>query len=75
MYKAIRYFVDLQDNGHGYNIDDPFPREGLEVTPERLEQLASCNNRRKTPLIALVEEVPEKKETPTKAKRARKSAE
>ncbi len=75
MYKVIRYFVDLQDNGHGYNIDDTFPREGLEVTPERLAQLTSCNNRRKTPLIALVEEAPEVKEAPAKPKRARKPAE
>lgn len=75
MYKVIRYFVDLQDDCHGYNIGDTFPREGLEVTPERIAELSGCNNRRKTPLIALVEDSPQKKETPAKAKRAKKSAE
>lgn len=51
MYKVIRYFIDLQDHNHVYNVGDVFPREGLEVTKERLAELAGCNNLQKMPLI------------------------
>ena len=56
MYKVIEYFTDLQDNGYAYNTGDIFPREGLEVSEERLAELASSKNKRRKPLI---EEIPE----------------
>ena len=56
MFKVIKFFTDLQDNRHAYNVGDTFPREGLVVTPERLEELSSDRNKRKTPLIELIEE-------------------
>lgn len=61
MYKVIKYFTDLQDNNHPYNVGDVFPREGLEVKPERLAELAGNENKQKTPLIKLVEDKPKGK--------------
>lgn len=61
MYKVIEYFEDLQDNNRPYNIGDVFPIEGVNVTEKRLEELASDKNRRKKPLIEVVEEKPKKK--------------
>lgn len=58
MYKVIKYFEDLQDGCHAYNIGDTFPREGLEVSEERLAELAGSANLQKKPLIAKVEEEP-----------------
>ena len=51
MYKAIKHFVDLQDKNHPYHVGDVFPREGLEVSAERLAELAGCNNKQGVPLI------------------------
>ena len=50
-WKVIEYWEDLQDERHKYNANDPYPREGLEVTPERIAELASNKNKRKRPLI------------------------
>lgn len=80
-YKAITYFKDSQDTFHAYHPGDEYPREGLQVSEKRLEELATDKNRRGTPVI---EAIPEKKapkaktEPPTepteepKPKRARK---
>lgn len=54
MYKTFIYFEDLQDENHAYNPGDEFPREGLEVSEERLEELSTDKNRRKKPLIKKV---------------------
>ena len=56
MYKVIAYFVDLQDNNHPYNVGDTFPRDGLEVKPERIAELSGKHNKRGTPLIELAQE-------------------
>ena len=55
MYKVLKYFVDLQDNKHPYNVGDSFPREGLTVSGERINELSGSNNKQKQPLIAEVE--------------------
>lgn len=55
-YKVIKYFTDLQDNEYAYNVGDPFPREGLTVSKERLTELSTDNNRQNKPLIERVEE-------------------
>ena len=47
MYKVIAYFTDLQDNGHPYHIGDAFPRKGVNVSKERLDELSSGRNKRK----------------------------
>lgn len=36
---------DLQDNDYVYNQGDIFPREGLEVSKKRLEELSTINNK------------------------------
>lgn len=60
MYKVIKYFTDLQDNNHEYNVGDIFPREGLEVTPERIAELSGKDNKQGCPLIEKAEEAPKK---------------
>ena len=55
MYKVIKHFRDLQDKNYSYEVGDIFPREGLKVTEERLEELAGSNNKQGRPLIELVE--------------------
>lgn len=65
MYKAIKYFVDLQDNEHPYNAGDTFPRDGLEVSKERIIELSTAINRRKEPLITFVEDDDVKEENDT----------
>ena len=37
MYKVIKYFTDLQDNGFAYKEGDEFPRKGITVLPSRLK--------------------------------------
>ena len=56
MYKVIKHFIDLHDNDHSYNEGDIFPREGVDVSKERIEELAGSNNKQHTPLIELVED-------------------
>lgn len=56
MYKVVKYFTDLQDNSHAYNVGDIFPRNGLEVSEQRFKELSTTQNKRKTILIKEVEE-------------------
>ena len=56
MYRVIRYFTDLQDNDYAYNVGDVYPRQGIVVSGERIAELASSENRQKTPLIEAVDE-------------------
>lgn len=55
MYKVIAYFTDLQDKNHEYNVGDIYPREGLEVKPERIAELSGNDNKQRKPLIAKAE--------------------
>lgn len=32
MYKVVKFFNDLQDNGYAYHVGDTFPHDGMEVT-------------------------------------------
>ena len=68
MYKCIIFFKDLHDKSFEYRPGDIFPRSGLKVSPERIEELSTNKNRRGKPLIEKVEEtetekVPDKKKT------------
>lgn len=56
MYKVIKHFIDLHDNDHSYNEGDIFPRKGVDVSEERIKELAGSDNKQHTPLIELVEE-------------------
>lgn len=56
MYRVAEYFTDLQDNNHEYHAGDKFPRDGVEVTVNRIKELSTSANRRG---IALIEEVDE----------------
>ena len=55
MFKALTTFTDLQDNNYKYQAGDIFPRDGLEVSEERLEELATDKNRRHKPVIEKIE--------------------
>ncbi len=55
-YKVIRYFTDLQDHDHAYNVGDTFPRNGLTVTQSRLDELAGNSNKQGRALIEVVKE-------------------
>ena len=56
MYRVIRFFTDLHDGNHPYNVGDSFPREGIEVAGERIVELASSDNKQGVPLIEAVED-------------------
>ena len=65
MYRVIKAFVDLQDNNYKYDVNDIYPRKGLNVLQSRINELASNKKLQKTPMI---EEIPEKVEEPKKKK-------
>lgn len=58
MYRVRERFADLTDNKYLYEAGDKFPRIGLKVSKERIEELKSGNN-----LIgkAVIEEVKEER--------------
>ena len=68
MYKVIKYFTDLQDKEHPYNSGDTFPRDGIQVSAERLKELSGKDNKQGTPLIEEVKEgvSAKKEEAPAK---------
>lgn len=70
MHKVIKFFHDLTDNNHPYNVGDIYPREGVEVSEARIAELAGNYNKRGVPLIQIAEDAPKK----ATAKRAKKAA-
>ena len=60
MYKVIRKFFDLQDNDHMYSEGDIFPRDNIEVSQERIEELLSNRNKMGVFLIEEIEEKPKR---------------
>lgn len=60
MYKVIRYFTDLQDNEYAYHAGDTFPRDGIDVSADRIKELSTAANKQG---VALIEEVRETVET------------
>ena len=62
MYRVIKFFTDLQDNDHPYDVGEPFPREGMEVSEERLAELSGSDNKRGEPLIEKHNEAAENSE-------------
>ena len=59
-YKVIHYFMDLQDFNHPYYEGDTFPRSGLKVSNERLNELVGSQNKQGKPLIEWIEIVEDK---------------
>lgn len=55
-YIVTKNFVDRFDENKTYNVGDEYPRLGFEVSSERLESLASKNNRAFTQVITVDEE-------------------
>lgn len=75
MYRVIKYFEDLHDKSHPYNVGDTFPRKGITVTEKRLAELAGTNNKQGVALIEKVEEpTEEKSEKPKKPAKKKKVA-
>lgn len=56
MYRVIKYFTDLQDNNHEYNVGDIYPHNKKKVPASRIKELSTDKNRRGIPLIEKVEE-------------------
>lgn len=50
-----RPWVDLQDNNYKYKQGDIYPREGLEVSEERIKELSTINNKLGEILIQKIE--------------------
>lgn len=65
MYRVLAKFTDLQDNKYAYKAGDIFPREGLKVSADRINELSTSANRRGIPLIEKIEE-PKKTKGPEK---------
>lgn len=76
MYKVIKFFTDLHDNNHPYNVGDIFPRKGVTVSEGRLAELAGSNNKLGEPLIVKVEETaaPAPAKKPAAKKATKKTA-
>lgn len=55
-YRVIRFFYDLTDSAHPYNVGDSFPREGLAVSDKRIAELTTDKNRLKAPVIEVIAE-------------------
>lgn len=77
-YKVLDTFADLTDKRYKYKTGDIFPRQGLEVSEDRIKELSGDNNKLKKPLIEEIpEEIPEEvSEEPEKknTKRKKKNA-
>lgn len=54
---TIEYFEDTHDEGTAYEAGTVFPREGVEVTPERIEELSTKKNKRQRPAIVELKEL------------------
>lgn len=52
IYVVLTRFADLRDENHIYEAGDTYPRPGLDVSPDRLAELAGRNNLVGKPLIA-----------------------
>ena len=56
MYRVIKYFTDLQDNNHEYNVGDIYPHHKKKVSAIRIKELSTDKNRQGVPLIEKAEE-------------------
>lgn len=72
MYKVVKFFNDLQDNGYAYHVGDTFPHDGFTVDEKRIKELATDSNRRHLILIEEVKETVAQTEDKPKRGRPRK---
>lgn len=72
-YVVVKDFSDIQDDRHVYLTGDTFPREGLNVSKERVAELASKDNARGEVLIKAVGVSTKPKAEQTESKRTRKA--
>lgn len=56
MYRVVKFFADLQDGNHTYNVGDKFPRDGYTPSNDRINELLSSTNKQGTPVIKFVDE-------------------
>lgn len=73
-YRVIQQFYDLQDNCREYLPGESFPRKGFNPDKVRIEELASCSNRRGFAVIEQVEEQVKAEESKPIQKGTRKRA-
>ena len=50
-YVVLALFTDLQDKDHLYDVGDPYPRDGLKPSAERIAELMSSDNKQGKALI------------------------
>ena len=79
MFTVVKSFTDLQDGGYKYNKGDVYPREGLDVAPERIAQLSSAENlqgvaliKETAPLKVVEEDKPAEEPVEKPAKKAKR---
>ena len=58
MFIVINAFLDLQDAEHLYEVGDAYPREGIEPSEERINELLGSDNLQGQPMIKAVKTVP-----------------
>lgn len=75
MYRVLKDFTDLQDNGHFYHVGDIFPHDDLKVDRKRLSELSSSKNRQGVPLIEKMPDNNEKKLEGNTSRKSRKKVE
>ncbi|WCR29721.1 termination factor Rho [Paenibacillus thiaminolyticus] len=61
MYKVISRFKELKHDGHIYEVDDIYPKEGAKATKARLEELSTTKNKYQKVFIEEVEKAPDDK--------------
>lgn len=79
MYKVIIRFADLTDKNHIYEVGDAYPRDGFEVSDERISELLGSGNKVGKPviekLITKASEASNKKSEPVKSAKKKKTEE
>lgn len=73
MYEVIHYFTDLTDGYMAYHTGDKFPRDGVTVSDERIDELSGSNNKLGMPLIKKVGDKAAPKEDAPEEKKPRKA--
>lgn len=61
MYNVLVDFVDLKDNNKVYRAGDKYPRTGLKVGEERINELISSGNKLGRPVIEEIMPEPKKR--------------
>ena len=57
-YKVLRFFNDLQDENYYYETGSVYPRDGLNPSQNRIDELASADNKQGIPRMEPIVEQP-----------------